>query len=166
MKAAAALTSNHVLACREKLLRLAPEDPRWNAQIVPAAVKLGETMLPALSETYTYPLLAMWAAWWMWAGGCFAVSLALFDQPMLQGLMWGTTSFFAALPLFLALDVAKVSDDCEHVLDTLNHKRGAIMATTDLQDVEKIQLLETFFDRLNHQHGMGFVLHTPMGYAP
>ena len=66
----------------------------------------------------------------------------------------------------LALDVAKVSDDCEHVLDTLNHKRGAIMATTDLQDVEKIQLLETFFDRLNHQHGMGFVLHTPMGYAP
>lgn len=69
----------------------------WDRNVVPAALELAQTTLPALSGGFRHGLVAITAGFWVNALGRFASVLLGFD---LADVFW---LFFSALfPLFLA----------------------------------------------------------------
>jgi hypothetical protein len=148
LKEASLLVSDLVLEVRKQIRDTDFKSPEWDAEVVPKVKELLTHTLPTISHGFGDALLAFWAAAWVLAFGQF--SAALMDDGGSFHLI--NACVFLVFPLFVALDVAGASSDCDSIAASLNDKRADAMDQSD----DKLVRMERLLSLANRGQGLGF----------
>eukprot|EP01051_Picozoa_sp_SAG22_P007524 SAG22_NODE_533_length_9401_cov_5.643625_1_plen_466_part_00 len=157
LKEASVLVRGEVVDCRTLISRTSATSAAWDTDVMPELLELIQVTLPTLSIGWSDGLLAVWAGLWVTAIGVFAKFV---DGGNLGDLVF--TLGAAALPLFLAVDVAGASSECETIPEALNAKRAADLRA---ENHVKLKVAESLLQNQNRGQGLGFVVGGKPGSA-
>ena len=141
LKEASVLVRCEVVDCRVLISQTPATSARWDSEVIPSLLKLIQVTLPTLSTGWADGLLAVWAGLWVTAVGVFAKFV---DGGNLGDLVF--TLGAACLPLFLAVDVADASSECDTIKETLNDKRAADQSS---ENHAKLVVIESLLQNVN-----------------
>jgi hypothetical protein len=150
LKEASVLVRGEVAEVAEVLSRTSATSAAWDTDVMPELLELIQVTLPALSTGWADGLLAVWAGLWVTAIGVFAKFV---DGGNLGDLAF--TLGAACLPLFLTVDVAGASSECETIPEALNAKRATNLCA---ENHMKLKVAESLLQNLNRGQGLGFVV--------
>ena len=163
VKVAGELATDPVVEARKLIRDTATTAAAWDAAVVPAVLKLAETILPTLSDGFGVPLVGLTVGCWVATFGCFVLILVLRD-PVKISVYAVSMILTGFVPLLAALPVAQTSTACDRILETLNCKRMATIGASAASagkhhaGTKHIEELEKALSKLNFGQGLGFVL--------
>jgi hypothetical protein len=165
MLTGSALARDAISEVQHKLLHTDPNDKEaWDRDVAGPALALDETM-KKLSTGWSAGLMGAAGSCWGQAVNSFCRAINTeysFSSDEFRGNPEGTaraeklrsTVFLTLLPLLLALDVAKVSSQCDLLMSSIN----LVRIRSGEECNERITWLEMSLMRLHHGQGLGFLM--------
>jgi hypothetical protein len=137
--------SGQVTKVRHNIVRIDPQAPEWETEVVAEVLELVTRVLPTLSDGWSEAAVAVTAIGWAFA--LAYVCWALSSPSTMSMIIYFVEALIGAAFLY---DLADTSTECDLLVKALNDKR--VSHPADEHHI-KIQKIEVMLNQLNKGHG-------------